>query len=100
MGYRALEEAASMLKKYGKEVARLLNQEREDPNILRYQLYVLRRRICRRLEKLGLAVREGWEVERGLAGRGRATVMRGSRDTASRTGRGTYMSPASNGSSK
>jgi len=54
MGYRALEEAASMLKKYGREVARLLNQEHEDPNVLRYQLYVLRRRICRRLEKLGL----------------------------------------------
>jgi hypothetical protein len=32
---------------------------------------VLRRRICRRLEKLGLAVREGWEVERGLAEGGR-----------------------------
>jgi hypothetical protein len=71
MGYRALEEAVSMLKKYGKEVARLLNQEHEDPNVLRYQLYVLRRRICRRLEKLGLAVRESWEVERGLAERGR-----------------------------
>jgi hypothetical protein len=28
---------------------------------------VLRRRICRRLEKLGLAVREGWEVERAGA---------------------------------
>jgi hypothetical protein len=67
MGYRALEEAVSMLKKYGKEVARLLNQEHEDPNVLRYQLYVLRRRICRRLERLGLAVREGWEVERAGA---------------------------------
>ena len=51
MGYRALEEAVSILKKYGKEVARLLNQEREDPNVLRYQLYVLRRRACRRLER-------------------------------------------------
>jgi hypothetical protein len=26
---------------------------------------VFRRRVCRRLEKLGLAVREGWEVEGG-----------------------------------
>jgi hypothetical protein len=32
---------------------------------------VLRRRACRRLEGLGLAVREGWEVERGLTKRGR-----------------------------
>ncbi|MCL7394003.1 MAG: hypothetical protein LZ169_04180 [Thaumarchaeota archaeon] len=48
MGYRALEEAVSMLKRYGREVARLLNQEHEDPNVSRYQLYVLRRRICRR----------------------------------------------------
>jgi hypothetical protein len=71
MGYRALEEAVSMLKKYGREVARLLNQEHEDPNVLRYQLYVLRRRACRRLERLGLAVRESWEVERGLAEKGR-----------------------------
>jgi hypothetical protein len=70
-GYRALEEAVSMLKRYGKEVARLLNQEHEDPNALRYQLYVFRRRVCRRLEKLGLAVRESWEVERALAERGR-----------------------------
>ncbi len=59
-----MEEAVSMLKKYGREVARLLNQEREDPNVLRYQLYVLRRRVCRRLEKLGLAVRESWELKR------------------------------------
>jgi hypothetical protein len=36
-----------------------------------YQLYVFRRRVCRRLGKLGLAVRESWEVERGLAERGR-----------------------------
>jgi len=36
-----------------------------------YQLYVFRRRVCRRLEGLGLAIREGWEVEKGLAGRGR-----------------------------
>jgi hypothetical protein len=71
MGYRALEEAVSILKRYGREVARLLNQEHEDLNILRYQLYVFRRRACRRLERLGLAVREGWEVERGLAERGR-----------------------------
>jgi len=70
-GYRALEEAVSMLKRYGKEVARLFNQEHEDPNVLRYQLYVFRRRVCRRLEKLGLAVRESWEVERALAERGR-----------------------------
>jgi hypothetical protein len=63
MEYRALEEAVSILEKYGKEVARLLNQEREDPNVLRYQLYVLRRRACRRLEKLGLAVKEDWEAE-------------------------------------
>ena len=40
-----------MLKRYGREVARLLNQEHEDPNILRYQLYVFRRRVCRRLGK-------------------------------------------------
>ena len=53
-GYRALEEAVSMLKRYGKEVARLFNQEHEDPNALGYQLYVFRRRVCRRLEKLGL----------------------------------------------
>jgi hypothetical protein len=39
-----------MLKRYGREVARLLNQEHEDPNILRYQLYVFRRRVCRRLD--------------------------------------------------
>jgi len=71
IGYRALEEAVSMLKRYGREVARLLNQEHEDPDILRYHLYVFRRRACRRLERLGLAVREGWEVERGLAERGR-----------------------------
>jgi predicted phage tail protein len=63
MGYRALEEAVSILKRYGREVARLLNQEHEDLNILRYQLYVFRRRACRRLERLGLAVREGWEAE-------------------------------------
>jgi hypothetical protein len=36
-----------------------------------YQLYVFRRMVCRRLEDLGLAIREGWEVEKGLAGRGR-----------------------------
>ena len=41
------------MKRYGREVARLLNQEHEDPNALRYQLYVLRRRVCRRLEKPG-----------------------------------------------
>jgi hypothetical protein len=52
-------------------VARLLDQEHEDPDILRYHLYVFRRRACRRLERLGLAVREGWEVERGLAERSR-----------------------------
>jgi len=55
--YRVFEEAVSMLKRYGREVARLLNQEHEDPNVLRYQLYVFRGRVCRRLEKLGLAVR-------------------------------------------
>ena len=49
-------------------MARLLNQEHEDPDM--YQLYVFRRRVCRRLEKLGLAVRESWEVERGLAEKG------------------------------
>jgi hypothetical protein len=27
---------------------------------------VLRKRACRKLEGLGLAVREGWEVEKGL----------------------------------
>jgi hypothetical protein len=74
MGYRALEEAVSMLKRYGKEAARLLNQEHEDPNVLRYQLYVLRRRICRRLEGLGLAVRESWEVERGLTETGNSNL--------------------------
>ena len=31
---------------------------------------MFRRRVCRRLEKLGLAVRESWEVERGLAEKG------------------------------
>jgi hypothetical protein len=36
--------------------ARLLNQEHEDPDVLRYQLYTLKR-VCRRLERLGLAVR-------------------------------------------
>jgi len=35
IGYRALGEAVSMLKRYGREVARLLNQEHEDPDILR-----------------------------------------------------------------
>jgi hypothetical protein len=60
-----------ILRKYGRERVRLLNQEREDLDILRYQLYVLRKRACRRLEGLGLAVRESWEVERGLAERGR-----------------------------
>ena len=48
--YRAFEEAVSMLKRYGREVARLFNQEHEDPNVLRYQLYVFRRRVCRRLD--------------------------------------------------
>jgi len=33
-----------MLKRYGREVARLLNQEHEDPDISRHQLYMLRRR--------------------------------------------------------
>jgi hypothetical protein len=33
MGYRALKEAVSMLKRYGREVARLLNQEHEDPDM-------------------------------------------------------------------
>jgi hypothetical protein len=47
MEYRALEEAVSMLKKYG--------------------------RVCRRLEGLGLAVRESWEVERALRRRGIVT---------------------------
>jgi hypothetical protein len=47
--YRAFEEAVSMLKRYGREVARLLNQEHEDPDM--YQLYVFRRRVCRRLGK-------------------------------------------------
>jgi len=45
-----------MLKRYGREVARLLNQEREYPDILRYQLYTLRR-VYRRFKDLGLAVR-------------------------------------------
>ena len=48
-GYRAFEETVSMLKRYGREVARLLNQEHEDPDM--YQLYVFRRRVCRRLGK-------------------------------------------------
>jgi hypothetical protein len=48
MGYRALEEAVSMLKKYG--------------------------RVCRRLEGLGLAVRESWEVERGLTETGNSNL--------------------------
>jgi hypothetical protein len=61
----------SILRKYGRERVRLLNQEREDLDILRYQLYTLRKKVCRRLEGLGLAVRESWEVERGLAERGR-----------------------------
>ena len=47
-------------------MARLLNQEHEDPDIMRYHLYVFRRRACRRLERLGLAVRDDWEVERAL----------------------------------
>jgi hypothetical protein len=55
-GYGVFEEAVSMLKRYGREVARLLNQEREYPDILRYQLYTLRR-VYRRFKDLGLAVR-------------------------------------------
>jgi len=35
-GYRAPEEAVSILGRYGRERARLLNQEREDLDILRY----------------------------------------------------------------
>jgi hypothetical protein len=54
----------------------------------------------RGLEKLGLAVREGWEVESGLAEGDGATITRGSRGIVSRTGRGTYTSLASNGSSE
>jgi hypothetical protein len=38
-----------MLKRYGREVARPLNQEHEDSDM--YQLYVFRRRVCRRLGK-------------------------------------------------
>jgi len=34
-GYRAFEETVSMLKRYGREVARLLNQEHKDSNVLR-----------------------------------------------------------------
>jgi hypothetical protein len=49
MGYRVLEEAVSILRGI--------------------QLYVLRRRACGRLEKLGLAVRESWEA-RGFLQRG------------------------------
>ena len=54
-----------------------------------------------RLEGLGLAVREGWEVEKGLAERepGAAT-MRGLRNIVSWIMRGTYILPASNESSK
>jgi len=54
----------------------------------------------RGLEKLGLAVREGWKVERASRRKAGATITRGSRGIVSRTGRGTYTSPASNGSSK
>jgi hypothetical protein len=43
-GYRALEEAVSMLRKYGREKAKLLNKERGDLDILRYQLYTLRKK--------------------------------------------------------
>jgi hypothetical protein len=71
-GYRALEEAVSILRKYGREKAKLLNKERGDLDILRYQLYTLRKRACGGLEGLGLAVREGWEVERALVERGRS----------------------------
>jgi hypothetical protein len=99
-GYKALEEAVSILRKYGRERVRLLNQEREDLDILRYQLYVLRKRACRRLEGLGLAVRESWEMERGLAERGRATTMRGLKGIVSWMGRGTCMSRMLNGLSK
>jgi hypothetical protein len=70
-----------MLKRYGREVARLLNQEHEDPDM--YQLYVFRRRVCRRLEKLGLAVRESWEVARGLAERGAGQLLREGRGVLS-----------------
>jgi len=37
-GYRAFEETVSMLRRYGREVARLLNQEHKDSNVLRYQV--------------------------------------------------------------
>jgi hypothetical protein len=44
---------------------------------------------------VGLAVREGWETERGGA-----TTMRGLKGTISWMMRGIYMPPASNGSSR
>jgi hypothetical protein len=63
-GYKALEEAVSILRKYGKERAKLLNRERGDLDIPRYQLYALREKVCRELEKLGLTLRESWKVEK------------------------------------
>ena len=40
---------------------------------------MLRKRVCRRLKGLGLAVREGWEVVRALLRESEAIITRGLR---------------------
>jgi UPF0271 protein len=75
-GYKKLEDAVAALGKYRKEKAAMLSRERGNPDILRdvlrHQLYTLREKVCRGLEKLGLMLRESWEVERALVERGRS----------------------------
>jgi hypothetical protein len=62
---------------------------------------VLRRRACGRLEKLGLAVRESWEAREFLQrGAGGDYHKRVEEYCLMDDEGGTYISPASNGSSK